>query len=392
MTPPRPTRLSGRWVLKIGSALLNRSADAGPENQSNADPFARIAGQVRGLMHADAWPYIVSSGAISAGLSALRTPRRPESMPQLQAAAALGQPFLMQAWREAWGDAQRVAQVLLTHADLAHRARFLNARHALGALERHRVVAIINENDSVAFEEIAFGDNDQLAAMVANVVEAEWLILLTSVEGLLDGRGQRVANAPASDAALDDLVRPTKTTEGTGGMATKLLAARAACARGAQVAILDGRVPDILPRFFRGEDVGTVLYPDAATNRLSSRAHWILHTLRPAGELWVDLGAYRALVDDGRSLLPSGIRSVRGRFEAGDAVDLVVERDGKPVAFARGLSRYGADDLAKIQGGTSADIPKRLGYHRGDVAVHRSDLVLMPAARLLHADKKEPPP
>lgn len=315
---------------------------------------------------------VVSSGAIAIGLGALGLERRPRTMAGLQAAAAVGQSKLV----EAWGRALRphgatVAQVLLTHADLAHRARFLNARRALGELVRRHAVPIVNENDSVSFEEIAFGDNDRLAALVANLVDADLLVLMTVSDGLFDAEGQRVSTIEAFDHRLDGWVRPERSRFGTGGMASKLEAVRIAAQRGATVAIVDGREPGALTELLAGEDVGTVFSPPQAA-AMKSRAHWIAHALRPAGRVEVDPGAEQAL-GNGRSLLPSGVVEVFGGFRAGDCVE--VSARGRPVA--RGLVRYSAEDLGRIRGASSRQIREILGFTAGDAVIHRDDLVLL---------------
>src|SRR5688572_30771796 len=220
------------------------------------------------------WPYVVSSGAIAVGMGLLDLKTRPRTMAGLQAAAAVGQSKLIEAWSQAFRKYDvPVAQVLLTHADLANRKRFLNARRALGELERRHAIAVINENDTVSFEEIAFGDNDQLAAQVSNLVDAQLLIMLSVAPGVLNESGVRIPEARASDKMLDDLIQPSKSRYGTGGMVTKIRAARAAAARGAFVAILSGKEPGQIEALLRGEDVGTVLTPDSVEDKLSSRAH-----------------------------------------------------------------------------------------------------------------------
>jgi glutamate 5-kinase len=363
----RPRRaLRGRAVVKVGSSVLTSSS-----GRLSRRALKRIADDVAPLL-GSRLPCIVSSGAIAVGVGALGLKERPRTMAGLQAAAAVGQSKLV----DAWGRALRphgatVAQVLLTHADLADRTRFLNARRALGELERRHTLPVVNENDTVSFEEIAFGDNDRLAAQVANLVDADVLVLVTVSDGLLDAEGRRVGSISAFDPRLDGWVRPVRSRFGTGGMATKLEAVRIAAERGAVVAIIDGRRTGALSRLLAGEDEGTVFWP-TDDRPLRSRAHWIAHTLRPSGRVEVDQGAVRAL-EQGRSLLPSGVVGVQGAFRAGDCVD-VAGPGGRPVA--RGLVRYASADLDRIKGASSRRIGELLGFTSGDAVIHRDDLVI----------------
>ena len=362
---------SGRVIVKIGSGVLT---DA--QGQLDARTLRRVAKEVAPLVGVRRWPYIVSSGAIAVGMGVLGLKSRPRSMAGLQAAAAVGQSKLVEAWAQAFRKYDlAVAQVLLTHADLADRRRFLNARRALGELERRRAIAIINENDTVSFEEIAFGDNDQLAAMVSNLVDANLLVMLSVAPGILDEDGARISETAATDAKLDDVARPTASRFGSGGMISKLRAARMACARGAHVAIVSGREPGALSDLLDGRDVGTLLLPGG--DKLSSRAHWIAHVQRPTGRLVIDAGAATAIRSDKKSLLPTGIAAVDGEFSEGDVVDIMATGDRAP--FARGLSRYSANDMRRIAGQPSSRIRTALGFTSGDAAVHRDDLVLLDA-------------
>jgi glutamate 5-kinase len=261
--------------------------------------------------------------------------------------------------------------VLLTHADLADRKRFLNARRALAELAARGAVPVINENDTVAIDEIAFGDNDALSAQVANLIGADALVMLSVAPSLLDGT-ERVAEVRPGDRSAERHVRRDKSAGGTGGMVTKVRAARAAAARGAAAVIVGGKEPGVLRRVLDGHDVGTLFWP--ATERLASRAHWIAHTLRARGTLVVDAGAATALLQQSRSLLPSGITAVRGAFRQGDPVDLARE-DGS--VFARGLTAYSSTELLAIRGKKTGEIATVLGFSLGDEAIHRDDLVLL---------------
>ena len=351
-----------RVVVKIGSRSLLAT---------ESGRFEQLAAQVARLREQGRAAIIVSSGAVAIGRRRLGLSARPTDIAHAQAVAAVGQSGLIRSYEEAFAQhALGVAHVLVTHADLEHRERFLNARRALGALLDLGVVPVINENDTVAVDELRFGDNDQLAAMIANVAAADVLVLLTDVQGVLDGQGARVS-VIRSRAEVDAFVRPSADDVGRGGMASKLEAAQRAAHQGVPVVIGDAGDPELLAKVVRGDDVGTLFAP--AHEPLPSRKHWIAYTLRPRGALVVDAGAVRALVERHSSLLPSGIVGVRGDFEPGDSVS-IVSADGAEVA--RGLTRYGTRQAAQLAGARSADIRRRIGQHDGDVVVHRDDLVV----------------
>ncbi len=347
-----------RVVVKIGSRTL----------AADHDVYARLAETIsnrRGTAFV-----VVSSGAIALGVRKLAYKTRPKEMARLQAAAAAGQSLLMQAYEEAF--ARRgiaVAQVLLTHADLADRARANNARAALGALLEAGAVPILNENDSVAVEEIRFGDNDQLAAMVAPLVEADLVVLLSDVEGLLDAQGARVS--VVHDVSRDAIphVRPSAGALGSGGMASKVEAARRATLAGANVVVADARGERTLEAVLSGADVGTLFV--AATERLSAKKYWIAFTLRARGDVVLDRGAAEAVKAKGKSVLSVGVVGVRGDFRAGDAVRLV-DVDGREIA--RGLARSGAADAAMVAGKAREDLPEELQSLA--VVVHADELVV----------------
>jgi len=314
---------------------------------------------------------MVSSGAIALGIQKLGLGGRPKEMALLQAAAAAGQSVLMRLYEEAFARRDlAVAQVLLTHADLADRTRANNAREALAALLEAKVVPIINENDTVAVDEIRFGDNDLLASMVTPLVGADLLILLSDVPGLLDAKGERVRLIRNVTREARPLVTGTTSTSGTGGMASKVEAARRAMLAGASVVVADARDAGTVSAILSGADVGTLFLPHP--QRIQARKHWIAFTLRPRGAILLDQGAVTAVVEHGRSVLPVGVLGVRGAFGPGDAVTLVGP-DGREIG--RGLARLGASDAAAIAGKKSED----LAALRGDddvVVVHRDDLVL----------------
>jgi glutamate 5-kinase len=364
--PPERQALTAarRIVVKIGSRLLAESPASRP---------ATIADQVVELARRGVEIVIVSSGAIALGVKRLALPGRPVDLPGLQAAAAVGQSRLMQHWEHAFAVHDRaIGQVLLTHDDLGDRRRFLSARLTLRALLDRRVVPIINENDTVATEEIKFGDNDQLAALVVNLVSADALVILTDVEGVRDASGVRMPIVHDIDRDAAPVAGGSTSGVGSGGMASKVGSARIVTRTGVPAVIAPGREPDVLVRVLEGLDIGT-LFP-APARALSSRKHWIAYGAKPAGRVVVDDGAARAMTAAGKSLLPAGIVAVEGAFLLGDTVS-VVTRAGAEVA--RGLAAYGADELREISGLQSADIEARLGYKSLDEAIHRDDLVIL---------------
>jgi glutamate 5-kinase len=366
-----------RPVIKIGSAVL-----AGPAGQSGppildrqrfaslCDDVAAVASGGRRL------PVIVSSGAVALGVERLRLDARPRDVALQQAAAATGQSRLMRLYDDEFeARGLTCAQVLLTHADISHRGRYLNARRALGALLERSVVPVINENDTVAVEEIKFGDNDALAAMVVDLVEADLLVILTDAGGVYsaDPRAQpeakRLAIIDKVTPAVEALAGGPRPGPGTGGMISKLRAARRASEAGVPCAIVPGEAK-VVQRLLAGEDVGTLVLPQGERKRLRQR--WMLD-LKTRGELRVDDGAREALLARKKSLLPSGVREVVGSFLSGDPVEIAT-LDGRP--FARGLAVYGADEVRLIAGLRSAQIESRLGYRLLDCVVHRDDLVV----------------
>ncbi|HEY1959836.1 MAG TPA: glutamate 5-kinase [Polyangiaceae bacterium] len=340
-----------RIVVKIGSSSL-----------AGEGAVARLAADVAALAREGRAVVLVSSGAIALGYKKLGYKSRPKEMAKLQASAAAGQSLLMHAYENAFGKERlAVAQVLLTHADLADRTRANNARDALAALLDARAIPVLNENDSVAVDEIKFGDNDQLAALVVPLVDADLLVLLSDVQGVLDARGQRVETvADASEAAA--LVRPSKKGGlGTGGMASKIEAARRATLAGANVVIADARDENVLRRVAAGEDVGTLFV--RSEMRLSARRYWIAFTLRPRGDVVLDAGAVRAVRRDNKSVLAVGVLGVRGDFRAGDAVRVLAPEGDE---IGRGLVRVAAEDALRLAG-TKSD---------SNVLVHRDELVV----------------
>jgi glutamate 5-kinase len=347
-----------RVVVKIGSRAV--SGDAGI--------FARLAASFearRGTAFV-----IVSSGAIALGMKKLGYRARPKEIAKLQAAAAAGQSLLMRAYEEAFMARElAVAQVLLTYADLADRVRANNARAALGALLEAGAVPILNENDSVAIDEITL-DNDQLAAMVAPLVDADLVVLLSDVDGLLDRGGRRIA--VVHDVTADALphIRPsTASTVGRGGMASKVEAARRATLAGANVVVADARVPGVVDAVLRGEDVGTLFV--ASQERLSAKKFWIAFTLRPRGDIVLDRGAAEAVRARGKSVLSVGVLGVRGDFRPGDAVRIL---DPEGHEIARGLARCGAGEAAMVAGKPREDLPESVAELA--LMVHADEIVV----------------
>lgn len=364
-----------RIVIKLGSAVITL-ADGGGLDRDTLDALTE---EIAGLHAQGREIAVVSSGAVALGMQELGLPRKPGTIAQRQALAALGQAQLMRAWRESLGRfGVPVAQVLLTHADLADRTRYLNARHAFGAILGFGAVPVVNENDTVAVDEIRFGDNDSLSAQVANLVDADLLIMLTIDLGLYDRDPRAHADAqlvPLVDRVGPDVLRMAGTGTsgvGTGGMATKVQAARAAAHLGIPAVIASGKQRGVIGAILGGAEVGTLFLP--SQDRLGARKHWIGYTLKPAGRLLVDEGAARAVRDNGKSLLPSGIVGVEGDFESGALVEVCTL---KREVFARGLSAYGADEVRSIQGCRTDQIEARLGYRTVDEVIHRDDLVVV---------------
>ncbi|MDF1553326.1 MAG: glutamate 5-kinase [Deferrisomatales bacterium] len=367
---------SRRVVVKLGSMVLT-----GGNGTLDRNLFLWLAEDVRELRAAGMEVAIVSSGAVAAGLDRLGLTARPASIPEVQAVAAVGQINLMMAYKEVFGAEElMVGQVLLTRDDLENRRRYQNAKNTLQTLFRMDVVPVINENDTVVVEEIKFGDNDNLSAMVTNLIEADCLIIFTDTEGLYDRDPKIYPDAnlihrvDTVDETVEAFVGQSQTAVGTGGMGTKLLAAKRAAHGGAGVVIASGRHPHALRRILADEQLGTYFPP--MEDRLTRRKHWIAYTVQPLGELELDQGAVRALRDKGRSLLPKGIHAVRGAFDRGDAVRLLAP-DGSEVG--RGLTNYSAEEVRKIAGLASWEIADRLGYRFYDEVVHRDDLVVVVA-------------
>ena len=362
-----------RWVVKIGSALL--TADG---RGLDREAMAIWVRQMVALRRAGIDLVLVSSGAVAAGMSRLGWLERPSAIHELQAAAAVGQMSLVKAWQTSFAEHnERTAQILLTHDDLSDRKRYLNARSTLRTLLELGVIPVINENDTVATDEIRFGDNDTLAALVANLVEADLLVILTDQQGMFDAdprnnpQAQLIYEARADDPELDAVAGGTGGALGRGGMQTKLRAARLAARSGAYSVIVGGRIERVLDRLHGGERLGTLLSPEQC--RHGARKQWLAGHLQTRGTLTLDAGAVKALVDDHKSLLPVGVTAVEGKFRRGEMV-VCVDQDGKEIA--RGLANYSVAEAEKILGHCSEEIEKILGYVAEAELVHRDNLVL----------------
>ena len=366
-----------RIVAKLGTSLLTGGGShLSPEVMADlVNQIARLHGQGTQIL-------VVSSGAIGAGRSKLGLTRKVRGIPYRQVLAAVGQGRLMNIYERLFGEHEiTVAQALLTRADLSDRAGYLNARNTLLALLELRVVPIVNENDVVAIDEIQeakFGDNDTLSAMVANLIDADLLLILSDIAGLYTADPRRhqearfIPEVERIDAEIEELASGTAGSTGTGGMVTKIDAARLATASGVTMVIADGRVPDIIPRVASGESIGTRFVPTAT--RLESRQRWMLSGLSTRGRLVVDSGAALALRRHHRSLLAAGIERTEGDFQRGDIVDIL---DPQGVQVGCGITNYSAADVAVLKGAHSGKIASLLGYDYGSEIVHRNNLVVV---------------
>jgi glutamate 5-kinase len=361
-----------RAVIKVGSSLLV-SLGTG----LNKGFISHLAGELSGLKEKGVEVVMVSSGAIAAGMERLGLTKRPKTISELQAAAAIGQSRLMHIYEEAcipWG--LKVAQVLITHDDMRERRRYINARNTLLTLLDLGIIPIINENDSVVVEEIKFGDNDLLAALVTSLVDADLLVILTDAPGLCNGdpiRGGRlIPLVERVTKKVEALAQGSQTEIGTGGMASKVGAAKLAARFGVPTVVAGCKDREVLERIFAGETTGTLFL--SAGERLKGRKQWIGFTLRPKGRLVLDKGALEAIMRGGKSLLPSGIIAVEGNFGRGDPVSCL---DTRQKEFARGLVNYDSRELQQIMGRKSSQIEEVLGYKYTDEVIHRDNMVIL---------------
>jgi glutamate 5-kinase len=363
-----------RIVVKVGSSLVTNHG-LGLDHAA----LAQWAEQIAELRKRRREVILVSSGAIAEGMQRLGWRKRPHQLHDQQAAAAVGQMGLVQAYETCFRTHDlHAAQILLTHDDLSHRKRYLNARSALRTLLALDVIPVINENDTIATDEIKFGDNDTLGALVTNLVEADALVILTDQAGLFTRDPRRypdaelVREAMAGDPALEQMAGGTGSHIGSGGMLTKLRAAQRAARSGAHTIIASGREPGVLLRLTEGEPIGTEL--KAQPMSLAARKQWLADHLQVRGKLMLDHGAVRALAQDGKSLLPIGVQDVIGEFERGEAVSCL-DPDGREIA--RGLVNYGAAEARRIARAPSHEIETRLGYVNEPELIHRDNLVLL---------------
>ena len=363
-----------RIVVKVGSSIL-----ASVEKGLHYEAFSHLTKEISDLKRQGYEIVLVSSGAIAAGMEKLGYKTRPQAITQKQATAAVGQTRLMNIYENYFSRYQQmVAQVLLTHDDLSHRRRFLNARNTLLTLLELGIIPIINENDTVVVDEIKFGDNDNLSALITNLVGADLLIILTDIEGLCDSDPRVNPNAHCIplvediDANMEGIVEETKSEMSVGGMISKIQAAKKASRFGIPTVVARGTKDGILHQILKGKEIGTLILSKGEA--LSSRKHWIAFNPKPKGDVIVDDGAKKAIIQKGRSLLPSGVVKIRGIFDRGDLVSCLGPR-GKE--FARGLVNYSAIELEKIKGHRSDQIESTLGYKYSDEVIHRDDLVVL---------------
>lgn len=364
----------GRWVIKIGSALLTKGG-LGLDRVAIETWVAQIAG----LRQKGYDVVLVSSGSIAEGCVRLGWPVRPVKVQELQAAASVGQMGLIHAYEQEFQNYdEQTGQVLLTHDDLSNRKRYLNARSTLETLLGLDVIPIINENDTVVTDEIRFGDNDTLAGLVANLIVADTLVILTDQTGLFEEDPRVNPDAlliNEASANRDDLRRMASGNSGAlgrGGMLTKVNAARLAQRSGTDTLVCSGREDEVLSRLAEGEEVGTLLYADQAP--VNARKQWLAGQLQVKGKLVLDAGAVKVLRDSGRSLLPVGVQALQGDFNRGDLVACVDEHGEE---LARGLVNFNADETQKIKGKSSSEIPDILGYCNDEELIHRNNLTLM---------------
>ncbi len=361
-----------RVVIKIGSGVISNAS--GMEN----DRVSALSADICQLLDRGLEVIVVSSGAISAGKGQLGITGRPQTIPQKQAAAAIGQTQIILKYKETFQSQNyNVAQVLLTRDDLSNRRRYLNARNTVMTLLEYGVTPIINENDTVVVEEIRFGDNDNLSALVTSLVEADLLIILSDVDGLYDqdpagnSQAELIPVVERITPEIEAMAGKSNGDLGVGGMDSKLKAVKRAALSGVGTVIANGRSQNILSRIFTGEEVGTYFLP--AQSKLTAKKHWIAFSKKPRGKLLIDEGGQQAVIKRGKSLLPSGLCGVEGGFERGDAVRLC-NLDGEE--FARGVISYSLAEVLQIMGKQSTEIETILGYKYRDEVVYRDNLVL----------------
>lgn len=371
--PVKPKRI----VVKVGTGILTSKSF-----RLNRAWIKKLVAQIAALINRDIEVILVTSGAIGAGMGTLGLDSRPRLLPQQQAAAAIGQSQLMKIYDTFFKHHNLVtAQILLTRDDLSCRRRYLNAKNTLLTLLGYNVVSIINENDTVSVDEIKFGDNDKLSALVASLVQADLLIILSDIDGLYATRPKEkgyeskknvISIVERIDSEIEKVATKSTSKVGTGGMATKLEAAKICCASGIACIVGNGKVANILSRILDGQNIGTLFIPRG--QQLVAKKRWIGFNTKVMGQIFVDEGAKQALIIRKKSLLPRGIANVCGTFVAGDTVSIL---DTKNREFARGMVSYSSSELAKIKGQRSDQIKAILGYKYYDEVVHRDNLVIL---------------
>jgi glutamate 5-kinase len=359
-------------VIKIGSAVLTENGVL------HRPTIIRLADDIASLRKKGYQTVIVSSGAIASGVGKMGLSRKPVTIPQKQAVAAIGQGSLMYAYEEAFNSHQMlVAQLLLTREDLTNRQRYLNARNTLITLLEWGIIPIINENDTVAVEEIKFGDNDNLSALIAHLIDSDLLIVLTDTEGLYerdpreDPQARLIPVVEQVDSQIMEYTSKYSGQWGLGGMRSKIMAARKVTAGGISVIVASGRKEGVLQEILKGKPIGTLFLPQKAT--LSRKKHWIAFTLKHKGDIIIDEGAKQAVLEKGKSLLPSGVVEVQGRFGMGACVRLV---DQKARLIGKGLVNYSSSDIIKIRGMKTSEIEKKLEFKHSDEVIHRDNMVI----------------
>jgi glutamate 5-kinase len=375
MNPERAKYLSParRVVIKVGSSLLTD----GKRREIRALFLKRLAEQVHCLREKGMQCLIVTSGAIAAGLFEMGKKERPREMAQLQALAAVGQSDLMNAYKAAFKPfGLKVAQILLTREDLANRNRYSNAHNTLLELFRHRVVPVVNENDTVAVEEIRFGNNDTLGVLVAHLCEADLLVLLTDTDGFfeadprLNPQAKLIPEVYHLDGGIEKNATKSKSMVGTGGMKTKIQAAKSMMQSGIPMVIANGNEKDVLVKILASEPVGTFFHP--SVEKMTSRKRWLAWSVRPKGDIVVDDGAKKALLEQGKSLLPTGVKMLIGTWEQGDIVRVV---DSGKQGIAKGIVNFSSMELEQIKGLKTSDVPLKLGKKASDEVIHRDNMV-----------------
>jgi len=365
-------------VIKLGSSIVTSDGDGLDEKC-----LSSLIKQISILSSQNKKVILVSSGAIAAGLRKLGIEKRPKILSELQSAAAVGQMDLVRIYEELFSDNNLIsAQVLLTHSDLSDRKRYLNARSTIFNLIKNNVIPVINENDTVASEEIRFGDNDSLAAMVANLIEADLLVLLTDQDGLFssdpreDKGAELIHHGYVDDKSLDDLATGTKSKIGTGGMITKILAARRAALSGTHTIIASGKRSNILVDLSKDEDIGTFL--QCREVKLVARKKWLADNLKSNGRIYIDSGAEKALINEGKSLLVAGVKKVTGTFDRGEVIQCVNESKEEILI---GLVNYNSEEVKKIIGLSSDKIESVLGYVNESSLIHRNNMIILSTVR-----------